>query len=191
MNSPDSEYVKNSSLEDLLDGRSQSSKIEKETSRITRIKRDIEAEIEMANQSANDLDSAANIFLSTTERISIVSRRSASTLLGAAIGGVIGILTISSDLPIHKQYENLFIFLSGAAGAASGCLLIRETAEEKARRLEIAAAKLSTFSKMDGFRENLLKQHADLTCAQTRQIFGEYTPLHEDAITGSDKTDSN
>lgn len=132
--------------------------------------RDIEIN-EEARICASDLNSLTNLFVDTAEKISFFSRRTASTLLGGALGGVIGILCVSSEIPIQKHYENIFVLFSAIGGAGIGCLCIRETKEERARRVENAAIKIAKIEEMADFRNSLAIQHAALTEGDAEHVF--------------------
>ena len=127
---------------------------------------------EEARICANDLNSLTSLFVGTAEKISFFSRRTASTLLGGALGGVVGILCVSSpsDMAIQKRYEDIFILFSAIGGAGIGCLCIKETMEERARRVENAAIKIAKTDRMEGFRDNLAIQHAALTGGDANHI---------------------
>lgn len=125
---------------------------------------------EEAKICASDLNSLASLFVDTAEKISFFSRRTASTLLGGALGGVIGILCVSSEIPIQKQYENIFVFFSATGGAGIGCLCIRETREERARRVENAAIKIAKIDQMEDFKNSLAVQHAALTSGDVEHV---------------------
>ena len=126
---------------------------------------------EEARMCASDLNSLTSLFIDTAEKISFFSRRTASTLLGGALGGVIGILCVSSEIPIQKHYEDIFVLFSAVGGAGIGCLSIKETREERARRVENAAIKIAKIDKMEDFRNNLLIQHAALTGGDAERVF--------------------
>ena len=87
------------------------------------------------------------------------------------MGGVIGILCVSSEIPIQKHYEDIFVLFSAVGGAGIGCLSIKETREERARRVENAAIKIAKIDKMEDFRNNLLIQHAALTGGDAERVF--------------------
>ena len=116
------------------------------------------------------MNSLSSLFVGTAEKISFFSRRTASTLLGGALGGVVGILCVSSDMAIQKQYEDVFILFSAIGGAGIGCLCIKETMEERARRVEDAAIKIAKTDRMEDFRDNLAIQHAALTGGEANHI---------------------
>ena len=125
---------------------------------------------EEARMCASDLNSLTSLFIDTAEKISFFSRRTASTLLGGALGGVIGILCVSSEIPIQKHYENIFVLFSAIGGTGIGCLCIRETKEERARRVEKAAIKIAKIDEMADFRNSLAIQHAALTGGDAEHV---------------------
>jgi hypothetical protein len=75
------------------------------------------------------------------------------------------VVTSSSFLEVPAKYENLLVFSMGIAGASAGALLIKESGEEKARRLEIAASKIEDNPNLAGFRQNIQEEHRLTTLA--------------------------
>ena len=131
--------------------------------------REIERNTEKAKDSLRELKEATEFGLDCLERVGKFSKRTASVGFGASVGVVLGIfcvvLTSGSRFQIPERYQNWLIFGMGLGSASAGALFIRESGEEKARRLEAAATKIGDNPSMAGFKQNILEEHTLVTRA--------------------------
>lgn len=120
-----------------------------------------------ARDSLNELKEATEFALDSIERVGIFSKRTASVCVGTALGAVLGIFCVTGAFGIRPEslskYQDLLVFSTGIAGAGAGALLVKESGEEKARRLEIAASKLGEKPNLAEFRQNILDEHRLIT----------------------------
>lgn len=126
--------------------------------------REVESNTENAKDSLNELKETTEFALDSIERVGVFSKRTAGVGFGASLGILLGIVIASGSLlKIPAKYEDLLVLAMGIGGASVGDLLVKESGEEKARRLEVAASRIVDNPSLAGFMQNILEEHRLIT----------------------------